>query len=99
MADRLIAASSTAHSTILRVGAPASPAADNATVAGGTAELLAAGPLDVVASREPAALARALDVVLRQPPRPEVLIASVQGLSWGRGLETLEALIERSLAT
>ena len=70
-----------------------------ATDAGGTAELLAAGPLDVVASREPAALARALDVVLRQPPRPEVLIASVQGLSWGRGLETLEALIERSLAT
>lgn len=70
-----------------------------ATNAGGTAELLAAGPLDVVRSREPAALARALDAVLREPPKAADLVASITDLSWSRGLETLEALIERSLST
>lgn len=67
-----------------------------ATDAGGTRELLTQGPLDVADSRNPGELAAAMRELLKAPPSPKELAASVADLSWDRGLATLERLLEEA---
>lgn len=64
-----------------------------ATDAGGTAELFAPGPMDVVESRYPSDLGAALAAALETPPERSALAASVAALSWDAGLARLETLL------
>lgn len=68
-----------------------------ATAAGGTAELLAASPFDVVDQRDPHAIAARLRQVLADPPSAAAITASVAPWTWAAGLANLEHLIEGCL--
>ena len=68
-----------------------------ATAAGGTAELLAASPFDVVTERDPQAIGARLRHVLADPPSATTIAASVAPWTWAAGLANLEHLIEGCL--
>ena len=64
-----------------------------ATDAGGTGELLAPGPFDVVQTREAGPIAKMLKATLGNPPSRQLVAHSVAGLSWVASLDTLEAVL------
>ncbi|MFT4709112.1 MAG: teichuronic acid biosynthesis glycosyltransferase TuaC [Planctomycetota bacterium] len=64
-----------------------------ATAAGGTGELLEAGPFDVVPSRDAGRIAKVLQQTLDAPPSRQIVAESIAGLSWQASLDTLEAVL------
>ena len=69
-----------------------------ATAAGGTAEVLGSWcSRSLVKERDPERIGAALAAILRDPPPPEELRASVEALSWTAGLEALEAALEAAV--
>ena len=69
-----------------------------ATRAGGTEELLANTPFDVLGERTPSAIADALRATLASAPAPETLRAAVAHLTWQHSTDLLEDLIEAAIA-